>query len=618
MQPDKDQRKVDIEIYLVFIALIGISVFNAIYCSVKIEKYQEITTHVIAVETPTIEALGQLNELVTRSKMYTTNWVYLPYNSEDKQRLKELHGVDYPRVKADLLKLMSQWEDLDNYPKLSRSFFRIAALFRSESNLTNTLTTFSDYEDPMKKFEAEEMLEGDILPEAVEISKELNGMIVSKRQELEELHSLMKVSYRNLIWSVLAVAMSIVMVVLMSAFYLSHFMILPVMKLREYIQQLGRGEIPSVSLQIKNNVVGQMTEAVISLTENFKTTAHFAYEIGEGKFNAQYTRLGEHDELGNALIQMRDKLKRAQYELTEYMEQLQLQNDILHQARQELFDKARELELANKYKSEFLANMSHELRTPLNSILVLATILCENRQMGLDAKELEYAQIIRRSGNDLLLLINDILDLSKIEAGRIDIVYEQVRIDEMKQEIFAMFDEVAKTKHINFGIERSGNFPEVITTDRLRLSQVIRNLLSNAFKFTETKGEVTLRFKMSNSMQPQCLEISVQDTGIGIPEEKQMIIFEAFQQADGSISRKYGGTGLGLSISKMLVGLMNGSLNLESKEGQGSTFYIYLPVKPDTLCVKSGKGEHSTQDVFKNLPAGKEDTREKQKAHQKK
>ena len=595
----KDQLKVDIEIYIVFIILIGISVFNAIYCTMKIEKNQEITTHVIAVETPSIESLGQLNELVTRSRMLTTNWVYLPYNSEDKQKLKGLIKISYPKIKSDIQNLMSRWTDAGNIPKTNKSFSQIESLIHVEIELTNSLNSFSDYEDPMKKFAAEEKVENIILPTAALISKELNSIITSKQTELERLHWAMQSSYRNLVWSVLAVAMGIILVVLLAAFYLSHFMIMPVMKLRDYIKQLGRGEIPHIRLKIKNNAVGQMTEAVISLTESFKTTAHFAYEIGEGRFDAQYTKLGEHDELGNALIQMRDKLNRAQYELTEYMQQLQLQNDILQQARHDLFEKAKELELANKYKSEFLANMSHELRTPLNSILVLANILYENRQAALTPKEIEYARIIHRSGSDLLLLINDILDLSKIEAGRIDIVYQDVRLEELKQETFALFDEIAKDKKINFGIEISSNLPEFIFTDRLRLSQVIRNLLSNSFKFTEAKGEVILRFKLTNQLNQSSIEISVQDSGIGIPDGKQKMIFEAFQQADGSISRKYGGTGLGLSISKMLVGLMNGSLSLKSKENEGSTFYVYLPFKAATDLNESNR---HVEDQATQLP----------------
>jgi len=171
---------------------------------------------------------------------------------------------------------------------------------------------------------------------------------------------------------------------------------------------------------------------------------------------------------------------------------------------------------------------------------------------------------------------------------------------------------VARKKMIHFGIEKSSNFPELILTDRLRLSQVIRNLLSNAFKFTDPKGEVILRFRLSNEFKDACLEISVQDTGIGIPDEKQRMIFEAFQQADGSISRKYGGTGLGLSISKMLVGLMGGSLGLKSKEGEGSTFYIYLPVRSQPPALANSTNEKS---VFGSRQDSTEDKADGAKEH---
>jgi signal transduction histidine kinase len=179
-----------------------------------------------------------------------------------------------------------------------------------------------------------------------------------------------------------------------------------------------------------------------------------------------------------------------------------------------------------------------------------------------------------------LLLISDILDLSKIEAGRIDLVYESVRIADIKAETFTLFDELAKNRKIRFGIELSSGLPDCIMTDRLRISQVIRNLLSNAFKFTEPSGEVMLRFRRSTAGGAPAIEISVQDTGIGIGAEQQEMIFEAFHQADGSISRKYGGTGLGLSITRMLTGLMGGTVTLSSRPGEGSTFYVHLPLEP--------------------------------------
>jgi signal transduction histidine kinase len=557
--------KADTEIYFVFVILIATAMFSAVYCSRKIEDNREITSRIVTVETPSIETLGQLQVLITQSRLYATNIVYLPKTMEERQQLRELVAVTYPRVKARINGLMYRWDDTWNIPRIHYLLLRTEKLLDEELAL-------------LKQPDAGARLENSVLPLAALITNDLQQAIASERENLEELHRIMQTSYRNLQWSIVIVAMGIVVIVLLSAFYMVNNMILPVMKLKEYITRISKGEIPDIRLQVKNNAVGQMTDAVRMLTDNFRTTAHFAYEIGEGKFDAYYTRLGEHDEMGNALIHMRDKLSRAQRELTEYMKQLQLQNDILQQARHELFDKACELEQANKYKSEFLANMSHELRTPLNSILVLANILCENRKGHLGEKETEYARIIHRSGSDLLLLINDILDLSKIEAGRIDLVMESVRIETLKAEALSLFDEIAKERKIHFGVEVTSSLPDSIRADRLRLAQVIRNLLSNAFKFTAAGGEVVLRFRSAIKNSNACLEISVQDNGIGIPSEKQAMIFEAFRQADGSISRKYGGTGLGLSISRMLVGMMGGSLDLVSQEGAGSTFFVFLPL----------------------------------------
>jgi len=573
-------KKVDTEIYVVFILLISISVFSAIYSSSKIEKNQEITTNVIEVEIPSIEKLAQLNDLVTRSKMYATNWVYLPYNSEDKQKLNGLINESYPLVKAEIRKYPRNWDIENDSAKIISVLTQIENLLNAETQISTLLKEFSDYEDPMKKFAAEEIIENQILPDATRISMQLNEIISGKQNRLALMHIEIQESYRNLVWNVLGMALVIILVVLLSAFYLSHFIIIPVMKLKDYILQLGRGEIPVINYKAKNQAIEQMTDAIVALSHSFTVTAHVAYEIGEGRFDVSHKLLGEHDELGIAIISMRDKLKRAQYEVTEYTQQLQLQNEILQQARQALFEKAKELELANKYKSEFMANMSHELRTPLNSILILANILSQDRKKSLGDKELEYVQIIKKSGADLLTLINDILDLSKIEAGRLDLIYDKVLINEFAHEIKVLFEELAIEKKINFGIEISSEAPQYIIADSLRLAQIVRNLLSNAFKFTEAAGEVILRLKYASLNEVPMLEISVQDTGIGIPAEKHQMIFEAFNQADGSTNRKYGGTGLGLSICKMLSDLMNGSIKLTSKVNEGSIFYFYVPINP--------------------------------------
>ncbi len=250
-----------------------------------------------------------------------------------------------------------------------------------------------------------------------------------------------------------------------------------------------------------------------------------------------------------------------------------MQRDDLALANSAVQAKARELEQASQYKSDFLANMSHELRTPLNSSLILAKLLADNPAGNLTPEQVKFAQTIQVSGNDLLMLINDILDLSKIEAGHMEVRAEAVRLDRVLNDLSRVFEPMAKQKGIELKVRRAEDCPDTIETDRQRLEQVLKNLLSNALKFTE-KGKVELLLHKDGDM----VAMTVSDTGIGIPESHQKSIFEAFRQADGTISRKYGGTGLGLSISRQLSRLLGGSIHLVSEEGKGSAFTLRLPL----------------------------------------
>jgi PAS domain S-box-containing protein len=245
-------------------------------------------------------------------------------------------------------------------------------------------------------------------------------------------------------------------------------------------------------------------------------------------------------------------------------------------------------ERANEAKSQFLANMSHELRTPLNSLLILARLLADNATGNLSAKQVQFAQTIYASGMDLLTLINDLLDLAKIESGAITSLHlAPVRLEELREELERTFRQVAQDRGLRFSIALEPGLPAVVSTDGARVKQVLKNLLANAFKFTQ-KGGVSLRIGAARagwsaghaklSAATSVLEFRVSDTGIGIPREKQEMIFEAFQQADGTTSRQYGGTGLGLSISRELTRLLGGEIRLESEPGKGSTFTLYLPL----------------------------------------
>src|SRR5438477_94697 len=335
--------------------------------------------------------------------------------------------------------------------------------------------------------------------------------------------------------------------------------------------------------------------------------------------------LRQSQSLANELQSQQDQLQRTNEELAEKARQLAQQNAEIEQKRNEVEvakglveEKAAQLEITSRYKSEFLANMSHELRTPLNSLLILAQELADNPEGNLLPKQTEYATIIRSSGTDLLRLINDILDLSKIESGTVALEITDWPLSELPPLLERTFRHVAEATKLEFSVDLRPGLPTTIPTDPQRLQQVLNNLLSNAFKFTE-KGRVEFHAELVTSgwspshealnRAESVIAMSVTDTGIGIPREQQQTIFEAFAQGDGTTSRKYGGTGLGLSICRELTRLLAGEITLESQQGVGSTFTLYLPIASPMVAWSGAPRETSysngSADNGSGVPAGR-------------
>jgi len=321
-------------------------------------------------------------------------------------------------------------------------------------------------------------------------------------------------------------------------------------------------------------IVLNTIEANMRTEELLKQSQSLAQELGS-----------QQEELRQTNEELEDKARL----LEEQKVEVERKNREVETSKTALEEKAEQLTLTSRYKSEFLSNMSHELRTPLNSLLILAQQLAENPAHNLDEQQVEYAKTIQGSGKDLLSLINEILDLSKIESGTVTLEVTEVPLKDVREQIERTFRHVADSRGLGFSVELAPSLPETIHTDEKRLQQVLKNLLSNAFKFTE-KGRVAVRIEPAHSgwsvdhaglnRADAVIAFTVSDSGIGIAADKQKIIFEAFQQADGSTNRKYGGTGLGLSISREIARLLSGELRLIASEpGKGSTFVFFIPLR---------------------------------------
>jgi HAMP domain-containing protein/signal transduction histidine kinase/CheY-like chemotaxis protein len=328
--------------------------------------------------------------------------------------------------------------------------------------------------------------------------------------------------------------------------------------------------------------------------------------------------LEQSQSLADELRRINEELQDKAQLMVKQKEEVEGKNKEVEEARRSLEEKAEQLQLTSKYKSEFLANMSHELRTPLNSLLILAQQLYENHDGNLSEKQVRYAKTIHSCGDDLIQLINDILDLSKIESGYISTDFVNLKFSAITAFVETTFKHVSENKNLKFNIEIDEKLPSSLETDAQRLNQILKNLLSNSFKFTE-KGEVSLRIYEANHNWKQkhpglenahrVVAFEIRDTGIGISKDKQNIIFEAFQQAEGSTSRKYGGTGLGLSISRGLADLLGGSIELESEMGQGSTFTLFLPIDYNPASTKLTEEAHLKSQEYK-IDYGKENVKQ--------
>ena len=342
-------------------------------------------------------------------------------------------------------------------------------------------------------------------------------------------------------------------------------------------QDLVKQIVETFGLSI-NSVIGRM-EIIRLLNESRAMTEELQVQSEELQTQSEELQM-QTEELTQINEQLEEKTKDAETKTKE-----------LEKIKEELEEKAEQLTLHSNYKSEFLANMSHELRTPLNSILILSEMLAENDQGRLTDEDAEFANVIHSSGEDLLLLINDILDLSKVEAGKLEVLFEEVNLSELPVHMEHVFSPVAQKKNIEFNTFKGDDVKDLFFTDEKRFQQILKNLLSNAFKFTE-EGSVALTIKqIDNQLQTEemrtisedWLEVSIADTGIGIPIDKHELIFQTFQQADGATVRKYGGTGLGLSICKEFAKLLGGWITLQSEEGVGSIFKLIVPSLPNGL-----------------------------------
>jgi len=539
----KKRFSIDSEIYIIFIIAVNITVFNALFGFINMHNNREMNRKVLHDNIPSLEALEKMNLFATHSNLLTAEWVHMPDDLADKEALIHQQADEYPELKGNMLALITMWDDTANVLLMDTVFTEFEQLLAAERKIVKVLYTDKDYNDASKNLYATEILENDVQSYYNNIVAKLTEVIADKRLQTKKLDEELEASSTKMIFTLSLMGVLIIGVMLFVIIYMTRYMVRPMQKLKSYIMHMSRGEIPTVDLETKRNAVGQMTDAVKILADGMARTAKFASEIGKQNFDTEYEPLSEHDEFSNALLQMRESLRKASDENEKYI---------------------LEIEKINKQLDEFVYIVSHDLKAPLRGISTLTTFIEDELATQPNEKIKELLVLMKNRTNRLQNLITAVLEYSRLSSTKG--AKENVNVSELLDNILDLI-----VPPENFRVIKQGNFPTLFT-ERVKLQQVLQNLISNGIKYNDkANGQVSI----SSFENGKHVRFDIQDNGIGIGKEYHEKIFGIFQTLEPK--DKNDSTGIGLTIVKKLIEQQGGAITLESELGKGSCFSFTWP-----------------------------------------
>ncbi len=596
-------------ISLGYLFIIGVAVIATLFCIVILRNNKKLDTRIQTTHQPLFILLKDFSALLDNSRKLSNNWVYQS-NGQDKRALRAIHDTEFSLLKNNLDGILSR-SSVEGLADIQSAMTKFTEILEFQAELMRVLSHDSLYYDDVAVDLAIKVLETRILPQSNSLNQKLLELVQQQGQRMNDVQKAKERSYTLL--TVLLVVMIVLFVVAAVAAYLyaKKKIVRPILELKNVILDIGKGKIVRAQFRNRFDEIGEMTEAIASLMEGNNAKSEFALQIGKGNYFEDFKLISEEDEMGKALLTMRENLKRNASEAKERTNQVVKQKEILQRQSEKLqhtnekllahreeillkqleAEKARseaelakaDAEQANQAKSVFLATMSHEIRTPMNGVIGMAALLAETSQT---TEQQEYTETIRSCGESLLTVINDILDFSKIESGKMELEHKDFDLRTCIEEMLDVFSSKASKIGLDLIYEIDCNVPSQIIGDVFRLRQVMLNMVGNAIKFTH-KGEIFIGVHLLSTMGDNVeLGFEVRDTGIGIPEDKINRLFKAFSQVDSSTTRKYGGTGLGLIICEKLVQLMGGQILVESVVGKGTIF---------TFTIKTVVSQESTR-----------------------